>query len=164
MKKEYHIFKFNKTAHTSLWTTVNDNVMGGKSSSHFSLNKVGHGVFEGDVSLEDNGGFASVKYRFNALDTAGFSKIILNVKGDGKRYQFRIKDRATNKHAYISYFTATTEWQHITIYITDMYPTFKGQKLDLPNFNASHIEEVAFLIANKKEEHFKLEIAAVTIE
>jgi hypothetical protein len=36
--------------------------MGGESSSTFQLNS-GHGVFEGNISL-DNGGFSSVRYRF----------------------------------------------------------------------------------------------------
>ncbi|WP_299781529.1 CIA30 family protein [uncultured Formosa sp.] len=164
MIQEHHIFEFNKTADVTLWKTVNDVVMGGNSSGHFSLNKDGHGIYEGNVSLENNGGFASVRYRFDALDTKGFSKIKLKVRGDGKRYQFRIKDKATNKHAYIAYFNTSTDWQLIELDLKNMYPTFKGRKLDIPNFDAHKIEEVAFLIANKTAEHFKLEIASIVMK
>ena len=164
MTQEHHIFKFNKTADITSWTTVNDVVMGGNSSSQFSLNENGYGVYEGDVSLENNGGFASVRYRFDALDTKDFSKIKLKIKGDGKRYQFRIKDKSTNKHAYITYFNTSTTWDIVEFDLEDMYPTFKGRKLDLPNFDMQNIEEIAFLIANKKAEHFKLEIASIIIK
>lgn len=37
--------------------------MGGKSSGDFYINESGNGVFEGFVSLANNGGFSSVRYR-----------------------------------------------------------------------------------------------------
>lgn len=51
------IFNFNKKANIQNWVIVNDLVMGGKSTSNFKLDIDGNGVFEGDVSLENNGGF-----------------------------------------------------------------------------------------------------------
>ena len=38
----------------------------------------------------------------------------------------------------------------IEIPINSMYPSFRGRKLDKPNFFHKSIEEVTFLIANKK--------------
>ena len=58
------IYNFNKKSNLKKWTVINDAVMGGKSEGEFYLNSDGNGVFEGDVSLENNGGFSSVKYKF----------------------------------------------------------------------------------------------------
>jgi len=59
------IFDFNKNSKINDWITVDDNVMGGKSSSTFEINSDGHGVFKGSISLENNGGFCSVRYKFH---------------------------------------------------------------------------------------------------
>ena len=45
-----------------------------------------------------------------------------------------------------------------------MYPTFRGKKLDISNYNVDNIEEIAFLIANKKAEDFKLEIDSIVLK
>jgi len=72
------------------WIIVNDGVMGGKSSSRFQINSFGNGVFRGNISLENNGGFASVK-NHEPLNLAGYGKILLTLIGDGKRYSFRLQ-------------------------------------------------------------------------
>jgi NADH dehydrogenase [ubiquinone] 1 alpha subcomplex assembly factor 1 len=58
------IFDFNKKSDLQDWIIVDDVVMGGRSSSTFKLDKDGLGVFEGNISLENNGGFSSLRYRF----------------------------------------------------------------------------------------------------
>ena len=58
------IFDFNKKSDLQDWIIVNDVVMGGRSSSTFKLNEEGLGTFEGNISLENNGGFSSLRYRF----------------------------------------------------------------------------------------------------
>ena len=63
------IFDFNKKADITNWTIVDDVVMGGRSSGNFYLNKEGNGVFEGRVSLENNGGFSSLRYDFDEIST-----------------------------------------------------------------------------------------------
>ncbi|WP_282147996.1 CIA30 family protein [Algibacter lectus] len=158
------IFKFENTSDITNWTVVNDAVMGGKSSGAFTLNETGHGVYTGHVSLENNGGFSSLRYRFNDISTEGFSKVILKIKGDGKNYQFRVKSKLSDKHSYIALFSTSKTWEVIEISLADMYPAFRGRKLDIPNFDANSIEEVAFLIGNKTAEDFKLEIDSIVLK
>ncbi len=43
------------------WRIVNDAVMGGLSSSTVSINNEGKILFSGNVSLDNNGGFASLR-------------------------------------------------------------------------------------------------------
>ena len=157
------IFEFSKKSDMSNWNIVDDVVMGGRSSGTFDLNEEGNGVFEGRVSLENNGGFSSLRYSFNKISTKPYTKIMLKVKGDGKTYQFRIKNKSSDYYSYITYFNTTKDWETIELSLSDMYPTFRGRKLNMSNYDHESIEEIAFLFGNKKEEDFHLEIDSIVL-
>jgi len=157
------IFDFNKSAEIQNWLIVDDVVMGGKSSGTFNLNADGFGVFEGNISLDNNGGFSSVRYRFEKTLVKEYSTVHIKLRGDGKKYQFRIKAKSGDYYSYISPFQTTGEWQEIEIPLKDMYPSFRGRKLDQPNFSDDYIEEITFLIGNKKEEDFQLIIDKIEL-
>jgi len=163
MKKQI-VFDFNKMSSIKNWIVVDDVVMGGKSVGSFELSNEGNGVFKGNVSLENNGGFSSVKYKFSKLYIENAKVMILRIKGDSKNYQFRLKANSEDKHAYISKFSTTGEWQEIEIPLQNMYPSFRGKKLDIPNFSEKYIEEIAFLIANKSAEYFELVIDTIELK
>ena len=93
----------------------------------------------------------------------GYSKVITRLKGDGKNYQFRIKHKASDYQSYISEFTTTGNWQTVEIRLSDMYPTFRGRKLNIPDFSADFIEEIRFLIGNKKPQEFELLIDKIAL-
>ena len=88
------IYNFNKDASTAGWRVIDDGVMGGLSKGKLRVNDKGHGVYSGTVSIENNGGFSSLRYRFEAKSVADYTSVTLRVKGDGKRYQFRVKKQA----------------------------------------------------------------------
>ena len=158
------IFNFNKKSDIKNWTIVDDVVMGGKSSGTFKLNPDGHGVFQGEISLENNGGFSSLRHRFEKTQIKEHTKIIIRLKGDGKKYQFRIKSNSSDYYSYIAPFKTSGDWQDIEIPLKDMYPSFRGRKLDKPNFSNDSFEEIAFLIGNKKQEKFKLLIDKIELK
>jgi len=158
------IFDFETTSDLSNWKVVEDRVMGGESNARFFLNDNGHAQFEGNVSLENNGGFASVRYDMNTLKLKDTQKVIIRLKGDGKNYQFRVKNIEQNEYSYISEFSTSGVWQHITIELKEMYPSFRGRKLDRPNFSHDQIEEITFLIGNKRNESFQLLIDKIELE
>lgn len=158
------LFDFEKNANIRNWRTVDDVVMGGRSSGSFSLSPEGYGVFEGRVSLENNGGFSSVRYGFEKRNIKGYRKVVIRLKGDGKSYQFRVKEDSGTYYSYIASFTTSGEWQEIEIPLAEMYPSFRGRKLDLPNFSHSTIEEIVFLIGNKKPQEFKLLIDSINMQ
>ena len=158
------IFDFNKNSDIENWIIIDDVVMGGKSSGSFKLNSEGHGVFEGTISLENNGGFSSVRYKFEKLLIKESTKIILKIRGDGKKYQFRIKSNSGDYYSYIYPFSTTGEWEEIQIPLKDMYPSFRGRKLDQPNFSKNYIEEITYLFGNKSQEKFKLLIDKIELK
>ena len=157
------IFDFNKEVNVQNWSVVDDVVMGGKSSSQIKLNSDGYGVFEGHISLANNGGFSSVRYQFDKTEVTKYTKIKIRLKGDGKNYQFRVKDNSSNYYSYITTFSTTKEWQDVEIDLKDMYPSFRGRRLNAPNFSHDYIEQIVFLIGNKKDEYFKLLIDTIKL-
>jgi hypothetical protein len=86
------------------------------------------------------------------------------VKGDGKDYQFRLKSSSSDYYSYVTTFATSGEWQEIEINMADMYPTFRGRTLDQANFPGDQMEEIAFLIGNKKNEDFKLLIDKIELK
>ncbi|MDY7395449.1 CIA30 family protein [Aureibaculum sp. 2210JD6-5] len=158
------IFDFNNNSDISDWQITNDDVMGGKSSGQFVLDGNGNGVFKGEVSLENNGGFSSVKYKFEPKSIEDNTRVVLKLKGDGKTYQFRVKSDTGQRHSYIYKFETTGEWETLKISLSELYPVFRGRKLDLPNFSNNKLVETAFLIANGKNESFQLKIASIGLK
>ena len=157
------IVNFKENPTTTNWKVVDDVVMGGRSTGSFTLNREGHGKFSGNVSLENNGGFSSVRYDMNSIKVGPESKIKIRLKGDGETYQFRIKNERTTYYSYITSFVTTGDWQTLEFKLADLYPIFRGRKLDLPNFDQNTIEELRFLIGNKKAHEFQLLIAVIEI-
>ncbi|MBK8501693.1 MAG: CIA30 family protein [Saprospiraceae bacterium] len=157
------IWPLPKPEDTRSWNIVDDRVMGGLSSGEFYLNAQGHGIFTGHVSLENNGGFTSVRLDTGPVSLADKSKIRISIKGDGKKYQLRIKSSSDQPHAFIQIFQTLSDWQNLEFNLSDFYPTFRGRRLDIPNFSDGTLEEIAFLIANKKAEKFTLEIAEMQL-
>ena len=86
------------------WYTVNDDVMGGVSTSMVTTDaETQRLVFSGNLSLENNGGFASIRSQWSDYDLTGYDGIVLRVRGDGRAYQVRIRAEETGSE--IAYAT-----------------------------------------------------------
>lgn len=157
------IFNFNKDSDISAWNIVDDRVMGGISRSYFELTEEGYGKFHGYVTTESNGGFSSVDYNFDKLQVSPSDKIRIQLKGDGKAFQFRVKAFAGDRHNYIKEFDTTGEWQTIEIALSEMQPSWRGNQLSIPNFDKDQIRSVTVLIANGKKQNFELIIDSIEL-
>lgn len=161
MKK---VYTFSTQTNIKEWRIVNDGVMGGISKSAIVLTDAGYGKFSGHVSLANNGGFASIQLNTKIRLAASDKFIVLRVKGDGKNYEFRLKGEISQSESYVHQFSTSGEWENIKLPISAFYPQFRGNKLNIPNFNFENIEQVSFLIANKQEEDFELLIDWIGVE
>ena len=145
----------------SEWIIVNDGVMGGLSRSNFKLLDDSTAFFSGTVSLENYGGFASVRsnpYPFKLKDFVG---IKIRIKGDGKRYSFRIRtDSDFDGIAYKSDFlTEKDQWTEIKLPFSSFLPTFRGRILkNVPPLQQEKIRQIGFMISEKQEGSFSLYI------
>jgi len=158
------IIDFNENSNLLGWRLVDDVVMGGQSNGRFNINSEGHATFYGAISTANNGGFSSLRHRFKKLDVSKFETIKIRLKGDGKKYQFRVKPNQFNQISYTTYFQTKTEWETIEIRLADLIPTFRGRTLEMENYAGNELEEIGFLIGNKKNEQFQLIIDRIILE
>jgi monofunctional biosynthetic peptidoglycan transglycosylase len=146
------------------WMAINDDVMGGISQSGLHLSSTATGLFSGLLALENNGGFASIRRRSDSYDLKGCSGVILMVKGDGRTYQFRVKtDDQYDGIAYRTLFTTEAQnWQTLAIPFNSFCASFRGRLV--PNASAldtEKIKQIGFLLADKQQGAFCLEIASI---
>lgn len=146
------------------WYVVNDDVMGGVSESRAVLTNHKTLRFSGMVSLENNGGFASIRHVARTFGIGPGAGIRLCVKGDGKTYQLRVQ--TSNWYDGIAYKavfkTIKGEWQELMIPWEEFTATFRGQSVpDAPALEGNEIRQVGFLIADGQAGPFDLEIAAI---
>ena len=158
------LYNFKDKTNLRGWTVVDDIVMGGRSNGYFDSDKNGNGHFTGFVSLENYGGFSSVRYKNSNLSVKPYNYIVIKTLGDNKNYQFRVKSKSYHRHQYVKEFFARDEWQEVRIRLDSMKPYFRGRKLDMDNFNHTVITELGILIGNKVEEQFSLRIDSISLE
>lgn len=147
------LFDFSQPAAPSdqTWGALDDVVMGGVSASSFQP-KEGVALFTGNVSTANSGGFTSVRTRnFEPpLNLAGYAGIELQVKGDGQRYKFLIRDEDTWDSIAYSYSFDTTahEWITIRIPFAEMIPVFRAKTVKTGrSLNASQIRSLQLMLS-----------------
>ncbi|MDC1492934.1 CIA30 family protein [Flavobacteriaceae bacterium] len=140
------------------WRVVNDNVMGGESESNIRFSDNNTLIFQGRVSIENNGGFASFRYNTKDLKVNSNQKIKITLIGDSKEYQIRIKPNRNLRYTYSKSFQTTNSRQIVQIPLSEFSAQFRGYKLNMEKFNFDQIEEFGILVGNKKNEEFRLEI------
>lgn len=150
------LFEFASEKGVQNWYSLDDTIMVGVSSSQMSYAEGGIAKFHGEVSLENNGGFASVRYDKTSFDLCDYSGVEIRVKGDNKTYQFRLGTNAP-RIAYAQPFHAPNEWTTVQLPFTNFKPTFRGRAMpSAPELNSSSIQEVTFMLASKQAGSFEL--------
>jgi len=146
------------------WFVVNDGVMGGISRSAIERTEDGTGLFRGELSLEYNGGFASVRTAIRPIAPAIADGLEVRVRGDGRTYQLRLRlDDRFDGVAYRAFFATTKgEWTSTRIPFSEFEPTFRGRILnDRPPLDPNRVSQLAFMLADKQPGPFRLEIESV---
>lgn len=162
------IIDFSNTS-AAYWQIVNDSVMGGISRSAFDLSDDGYAVFSGTVSLENNGGFASVRARSNApADLSGFEGLSVRVLGDGKTYSLRlktVKNGRITRYSHEARFTTTQgEWETHKLPYRAFNPVFLGRSVrGNPELNSDSIIEIGFMIRDQQEGPFRLAVSEIGV-
>ena len=157
------VVDFNKPGEADTWWSVDDGVMGGVSHSHLRIAD-GIAIFEGHTSLDNGGGFASVRRQPAPYGLEGCLGIRLSVRGDGRTYQLRLRAGALPEGAaYRARFTtANGEWIHVALDWPEFDPVFRGRLLsDAPALAPADIQQIGVLIADQCAGDFRLEIASI---
>jgi monofunctional biosynthetic peptidoglycan transglycosylase len=155
------LFDFSATADEPAWISVNDGVMGGVSRGGAKLID-GSLHFRGVLSLENNGGFSSIRSGGPTRDLSAAKVIVLRVKGDGRTYRLQLATNAEFRRSRISYQaefpTKAGEWTEVAVPLAALVPQFRGQKLSGPPLDRTRIEEIGLSLADGNPGAFALEI------
>ena len=146
------------------WNIVNDTVMGGRSQARMSV-RDNKSEFMGFLSLANNGGFSSVR-AYYPNDLFDINSIVLRVRGDGRKYSFRVR---TDNNSWVSYTqsfdTKKDTWQEVVLDIKDFYPTYRGYSLrNIPKLSDSIIREIGIMISDKIEGNFKIDVDWIKVQ
>jgi NADH dehydrogenase [ubiquinone] 1 alpha subcomplex assembly factor 1 len=160
-EREQMIFNFDNPQDVDPWAAVNDNVMGGVSDGRVRMTDSGTVEFFGSISLENNGGFASIRSRRVDMDLSSFDGLLVRVRGDGKRYDFNLRTNVRiMAGSYRAKFETNAEaWQEVYLPFADFEPTSFGRvRNDLPALDSSKIRSFGLLISDKQEGPFAIEV------
>lgn len=134
---------------------VNDGVMGGVSQSSLRQDEDGM-FFEGVVSLENNGGFASM--RSSVQFPQGIQLIELLAKGDGKRYKLVLRTELAPRVTYVADFIALPTWQTYRFNLSQFKSTFRGRDVNAPTLSFSDVIDFGILISNNQAGSFAIQL------
>lgn len=142
------------------WYSVDDDVMGGVSSSKVAVTEPGMLLFSGTMSLENNGGFASTRSSWYAMDLSAFDGVLMRVLGDGKAYRLRISasvpDRAISYNGFFE--TDPETWKIVYIPFDDMVPTYLGFKMNVGPLDRTSVGSFGLMLSDKQPGEFALAV------
>lgn len=166
LEAPWTLFDFASPAEAEAWTPIDDRVMGGISRSRLRHDPAGHAMFEGNVSLERNGGFASVRSSPAARGKAGTQCAILEVRGDARRFKLNLLTQdAFDGLNYQATFTPDPyHWQSLCIPLAEFRPSFRGREVPgAPPLDLARLRQVGLMIAERQAGPFALAIRRISL-
>jgi NADH dehydrogenase [ubiquinone] 1 alpha subcomplex assembly factor 1 len=158
------IFDFTDSQNQTNWEAVDDRIMGGRSQSQPEhIDNVGL-RFSGNVSLENNGGFASIRSGSTSIDLSQCSGLKLSLRGDGKSYKLSLRtDLFFDGVSYQTNFSTEQDtWQEVSLPFEAFVPTHHGIKLStVASMDLTNIKSLGLFIADRQEGSFQLDIACI---
>lgn len=157
------LFDFSNPAEVAVWRAIDDRVMGGVSSSGLRHDPAGHAIFEGTVSLERNGGFASIRSRHDNLGKTGAQTCFIEARATGKRFKLNLLNNdAFDSINHQASFTPGPAWQTLHIPLACFRATFRGREVPgAPALEPARIRQVGLMIADRHSGPFALEVRRI---
>jgi NADH dehydrogenase [ubiquinone] 1 alpha subcomplex assembly factor 1 len=160
------LFEFSSPEAAQKWQAVNDGVMGGVSDGRFRITPDQTMEFSGNLSLENNGGFASVRSKPVELGIKAGDAIVVRLKGDGREYVLNLYTKS--RQMAFSYRaplpTKQNEWTEVAVPLGDFIPTAFGRRVQgMGPVEPSQINGLGFMLSDKKPGKFQMEIGAVGV-
>lgn len=148
------------------WQAVNDRVMGGVSDGRFRITDEGRLEFSGRLSLENNGGFASIRTGPADLGLRVGDTFVVRVKGDGRQYVLNLY--TTSRRRAFSYRaalpTVKDQWTEVRVPLADFIPTAFGRRVQgMGPVEPSQVNAVGFMLSDKQPGPFELQVAWIKL-
>ena len=159
------LFSFESSSASSTWRTVNDGVMGGRSVGRARINQDENLEFYGNLSLANNGGFASVRARGYQMSLKSGDTIVLRVKGDGRVYNLNLyTPNFRTAFSYRARFrTLKDKWGTVRIPLSDFRATSFGRTVG-GQPRPDQVNGIGILLGDKNPGSFKLEVDWIKVE
>jgi NADH dehydrogenase [ubiquinone] 1 alpha subcomplex assembly factor 1 len=160
------LFDFTGAEASKEWQSVNDGVMGGVSEGKFKITDKRTLEFFGTLSLENNGGFASVRTKAKKLGLGKGDTLVAKVKGDGREYLLNLY---LNKPRVAFSYRATVqtkkdEWIEVKVPLDKFEATSFGRVMkDAGPLNPEEVNSLGFMLSDKKAGPFKLEVESISL-
>jgi hypothetical protein len=158
------LFNFRQPQAINDWSPVDDVVMGGVSSSRLTPTPNGTAIFTGRVSLENNGGFASITSSTVSFDLREYKGIAIHLRGDGKRYAFILRnpDQRPRYHGFFA--TEPNAWETVYLPFDRLVPRIFGMTLPVaPKLDRRDVTSCGFIVSDQQAGAFMLEIEWVAV-
>ena len=158
------LFDFTKPTSVNVWNAIDDRVMGGISRSRLRHDPAGHAVFEGTVSLERNGGFASVRSSPAPRGKAGAAVCVIELRGGAKQFKlsFLTEDGFDSLHYQAGFAPDTHDWQTIRLPLAVFRASFRGRDVPgAPALDPARIRQVGLMNAGRQAGPFALDIRRI---
>lgn len=143
------------------WLVINDGVMGGLSQGDAQL-KENSILFKGTVSLDNNGGFSSLRSSFAARDLSNYTQLTLRYRSTGvsKAITLSISRRWYVPNYKKSLPDTNSEWKIITVNLKDFDKYYIGRKIrgELTKEILGKILRIGFITDEKKYGDFEFEV------
>ena len=160
------LFRFDTAESVADFSPIDDRVMGGRSTSRLRHDPAGHAVFEGKVSLQDGGGFASVRSRPLALGEARADSCRIEVLGDGKRYKLNLRtdDRFDGVAYQATFEPVPGEWTVLHLPLASFVPTRRGRPVEgVPALRPLALRQLGIAIGDQQAGAFALALRTITL-
>lgn len=149
------------------WLVANDGVMGGLSEGNIQW-KDESLLFRGTVSLENNGGFSSIRSPYSDMDLSGYETVEVRYRSKGQSMGLTLN---LDQRFYIPNFktileTTDGEWKTVTVPLLD----FKQYQVGRPTGASAAKEDLAEVIRlgiitnDKAPTAFALEVDYVSFQ
>ena len=164
--KPQPLFDFTGADAAKEWQAVNDGVMGGVSEGKFKITDKKTLEFFGTLSLENNGGFASVRTKAKKLGLEKGDVLLVRVRGDGREYSMNLYlDKPLMAYSYrAAVQTKKDEWIEVTLPLDKFVATSFGRVVkDAGAVKPEQVNALGFLLGDKKAGAFKLEVESIKV-
>ena len=147
------LFDFADAASATGWATQNDTVMGGVSQSTSTWAN-GQLVFQGTLSLENNGGFTSLVSPIDeqfGQRAVGASAIVIDALGDGKTYVLQL--RGNDETRFIQRFATVAGTQQKYVLPIDKFEavtSFLDPVAHAAPIELANVRQVALYLLDKQ--------------
>lgn len=161
------LFSFGGNDAAKEWQAVNDGVMGGVSDGRFKITDQKTLEFFGTLSLENNGGFASVRSRSKKLGLQPGDVLVAKIRGDGREYSLNLYlNRPLIAFSYrATVRTKKDEWLEVKVPLDQCEATSFGRVMrNAGPVKPAEVNSVGFMLSDKKPGSFKLEIESIAVE